>query len=359
MKIGIICFTARGARLCRRLFSHFREGGEDCRAWIPQRFLLPEWEAEGMEPQTQGVREWAGQMFAEKRGMIFVGAVGIAVRAIAPWVDDKLADPPVAAVDEAGHYAVPLLSGHMGGANELARRISRLTGAAAVITTATDVNRIFAVDLFAVKNGLVLTDRQEAKAVSACLLDGEQAGFFTDFPGGECPAGLAPYPCRHNLWVTLRAGGVPDALAGYEVQGSGEERRHFLRLVPRQLVVGIGCRRGIDRGVLEQRVLEILQEEGLDPAGIKALATIDCKRDEGALLELAKDRGWELRFYSAQELACLEGNFSESEFVFRTVGVGNVCERAACAGGGRLIFSKRAGQGVTVCAALEGEVRQE
>lgn len=103
MKIGLICFTARGTALCRVLFSRLRAEGEDCRAWIPRRHLPDGWQDEGLELQELPVSQWAGQMFAEGRGMIFVGAVGIAVRAIAPWIRDKMTDPPVAAVDEAGH----------------------------------------------------------------------------------------------------------------------------------------------------------------------------------------------------------------------------------------------------------------
>ena len=379
MKIGLICFTARGTALCRVLFSRLRAEGEDCRAWIPRRHLPDGWQDEGLELQVLPVSQWAGQMFAEGRGMIFVGAVGIAVRAIAPWIRDKMTDPPVAAVDEAGRFAIPLLSGHVGGANALARRISRITGAVPVITTATDVNRTFAVDLFAVGNGLAITDRREAMEISAGLLAGDAVGFFSDFPVDELPAGCVPRLCRHNIWVTLRAGGHPETARGLEeAEGPGAdgcpenggsldadgypqpEKRgagaSFLRLVPQKLVLGVGCRRDTDPDVLAGRIRRIFEEENMDLAGVKALATIDCKKDENAIRRLAEENGWELRFYSAGELAQLAGDFSESEFVRETVGVGNVCERAACARGGRLVFGKRAGEGITAAAALEGPV---
>ncbi len=352
MKIGIISFTARGGKLSRKLLSCFQNAGDDCQAWVSRRVFLPEWEGEGVKPLETNLGQWTGERFAEGRGIIFVGAVGIAVRAIAPWVCDKMKDPPVVAVDEAGNFAVPLLSGHVGGANELARRVGRFTGAVPVITTATDVNQVFAVDLFAVENGLVITDRREAKEISASLLAGEPVGFFSDFPGEELPPGCKPYACRHNIWVTLRAGGRPEAANRFlEPEPGGGET--FLRLVPRQLVLGTGCRRGTAPEVFEERIREIFREENLDLAGVKALATIDRKRDEEALLRLAGRMEWELRFYSAGELAQVEGEFSESEFVHKTVDVGNVCERAACAEGGRLLMGRRAGRGITAAAALE------
>ena len=125
-----------------------------------------------------------------KRGMIFVSAAGIAVRAIAPWVKDKMTDPPVVSVDEATRFVIPLLSGHVGGANELARRIADWLGAVPVITTATDVNGKFAVDLFAAAYHMKIMDRKEAKNISAAVLDGKKIGVFSDLPLSTLPEGF-------------------------------------------------------------------------------------------------------------------------------------------------------------------------
>ena len=121
----MICFTERGAWVCRRLFHKLKEMGEECEAVIPKRFLREEWKKEGLkEREEESLSQWTGKMFAEKRAMIFVSATGIAVRAIAPWIRDKMTDPPVVTVDEGAQFVIPLLSGHVGGANELARHIS-------------------------------------------------------------------------------------------------------------------------------------------------------------------------------------------------------------------------------------------
>lgn len=345
MKIGMICFTARGAELVRRLFCEFVEAGEDCEAYVPERFLLPQWRTEGLRERDMELKQWCGLMFDQGRAMVFVGAVGIAVRGIAPWVRDKMTDPPVVAVDEAGQFAVPLLSGHVGGANRLALRIGDILGAVPVITTATDVNGLFAVDLFAAGNGLAITDREEAKALSASLLEGKKAGFFSDLPCSGIPEGCTSEACAHNIWVTIRSSTAPRPVPLME--------KSCLRLVPKAVVLGIGCRRGTDQAALKALVGKILEENGIDIRSVKALASIDVKRDEEAIRSLLEEYGWEGRFYCAEKLSEIQGEFAESEFVRKTVGVGNVCERAACMGGGRLLIRKQAAEGITVAAALE------
>ncbi len=375
MKIGMICFTARGTAICRLLCRRFRDTGTESTGYVPRRFWKPEWEAEGIRPQDKSLSEWTGSMFEEKRALVFIGAAGIAVRAIAPFVRDKMTDPPVVAADEAGHFCIPLLSGHVGGANELAERMADWLQGIPVITTATDVNGVFAVDVFAVRSGLCITDRKEAKEISAWLLDGGKVGFFCDpeCRGAERASGSGPLKnrssgretenvgygtedicrhnicrnsvCRHNIWITFRNSERPTL--------SPDKEAVFLRLVPKVVVVGVGCRKGTSPDILEGRVLKALESGNIDPAAVKALSTIDIKAGEEAVTRLAGRYGWELRTFTSGELLAVEGEFEESEFVRSTVGVGNVCERSCTARGGRLLIHKQAGEGVTVAAAIE------
>ena len=375
MKIGMICFTARGTAICRLLCRRFRDKGTESTGYVPRRFWKPEWEAEGIRPQDKSLSEWTGSMFEEKRALVFIGAAGIAVRAIAPFVRDKMTDPPVVAADEAGHFCIPLLSGHVGGANELAERMADWLQGIPVITTATDVNGVFAVDVFAVRSGLCITDRKEAKEISAWLLDGGKVGFFCDpeCRGAERASGSGPLKnrssgretenvgygtedicrhnicrnsvCRHNIWITFRNSERPTL--------SPDKEAVFLRLVPKVVVVGVGCRKGTSPDILEGRVLKALESGNIDPAAVKALSTIDIKAGEEAVTRLAGRYGWELRTFTSGELLAVEGEFEESEFVRSTVGVGNVCERSCTARGGRLLIHKQAGEGVTVAAAIE------
>lgn len=346
----MICFTERGAWVCRRLFHKLKETGEECEAIIPKRFLREEWKKEGLkEREEEFLSQWTGKMFAEKRAMIFVSATGIAVRAIAPWIRDKMTDPPVVTVDEGAQFVIPLLSGHVGGANELARHIADWLEAVPVITTATDVNGKFAVDLFASAYHMTIIDRKEAKNISAAVLEGKQIGVFSDLPIKKLPDGFVMDRwCEENICITVKDPSFPEKKASY------------LRLVPRAVVLGVGCRRGTDLEFMKEKVFALLKEHGIDPAAVKAIASVDVKQDEPAVLGLKQvfdgeclHQPCEQRFYTPEQLNQVPGDFKESAFVKKQIGVGNVCERSACAAGGKLLVEKQAGDGITLAAALE------
>ncbi len=346
----MICFTERGAWVCRRLFHKLKETGEECEAIIPKRFLREEWKKEGLkEREEEFLSQWTGKMFAEKRAMIFVSATGIAVRAIAPWIRDKMTDPPVVTVDEGAQFVIPLLSGHVGGANELARHIADWLEAVPVITTATDVNGKFAVDLFASAYHMTIIDRKEAKNISAAVLEGKQIGVFSDLPIKKLPDGFVMDRwCEENICITVKEPSFPEKKASY------------LRLVPRAVVLGVGCRRGTDPEFMKEKVFALLKEHGIDPAAVKAIASVDVKQDEPAVLGLKQvfdgeclHQPCEQRFYTPEQLNQVPGDFKESAFVKKQIGVGNVCERSACAAGGKLLVEKQAGDGITLAAALE------
>lgn len=346
----MICFTERGAWVCRRLFHKLKETGEECEAIIPKRFLREEWKKEGLkEREEEFLSQWTGKMFAEKRAVIFVSATGIAVRAIAPWIRDKMTDPPVVTVDEGAQFVIPLLSGHVGGANELARHIADWLEAVPVITTATDVNGKFAVDLFASAYHMTIIDRKEAKNISAAVLEGKQIGVFSDLPIKKLPDGFVMDRwCEENICITVKDPSFPEKKASY------------LRLVPRAVVLGVGCRRGTDPEFMKEKVFALLKEHGIDPAAVKAIASVDVKQDEPAVLGLKQvfdgeclHQPCEQRFYTPEQLNQVPGDFKESAFVKKQIGVGNVCERSACAAGGKLLVEKQAGDGITLAAALE------
>ena len=281
---------------------------------------------------------WTAEHFAADDALVFVGASGIAVRAIAPHVRDKFVDPAVVSVDEAGAFAVPLLSGHVGGANELTRALAGIAGGQAAVSTATDVNGVFAVDEWAARQGFAIIERDVAKEVSAALLEGKPVGFASDFDlGWELPQGVVDGAADIGFVVSLDEGTQPFP--------------RTLHLVPRVATVGVGCRRGTDADALAGAVFGALSRAHVSPRAVRALASIDVKANEPAIRELAQREGWELRFYSADELAAVPGSFDSSDFVEQTVGVGNVCERAACTAGGSLVAAKHAANGVTVAIA--------
>ena len=331
MKLYIIAFTRRGVELAWRI----RRGlaGEACELFSPQPYAhylctLP----------FDRLDRWTAEAFSKADGLIFVGACGIAVRAVAPFLRDKYTDPAVVAVDEGGAWCVPLVSGHVGGANALARRLAGLIGAQAAVTTATDVNGLFAVDEWAARRGLVLDGRAAAKRLSAALLAGEGVGFATDFPvDGPLPEGVAAAPAPVGFAVTLNRAAAPFP--------------ETLRIYPKILRIGIGCRRGAAAETLSAAVERLFEARSLPLQAVERVCTIDLKGEEPGILALCRARGWPLACYTAEELRSVPGDFTPSDFVARVTGVDNVCERAAVMGGGKLLVKKQAGEGVTVAVA--------
>ena len=312
--IALIAFTGRGRELAERLSTAL--GGSLQREKIPATV-------------------WTEENFGEREALVFVGAVGIAVRTIAPHIRNKAQDPAVVCVDETGRWAIPILSGHLGGANSLARKIAGITGGEAVITTATDLNGVFAVDLWAKRQGLSVLQPDRIRSVSAKLLSGEEITVECAWP----VAGNAPEQVREapdgDVLVSCRNTGTP-----------------ALQLVPRILSLGIGCRRGTDAETLKTAFVRFCAERHILPQAVEKAATIELKRDEEGLLAFCAEAGWPLHFYSAEELRRVEGSFSASAFVESRVGVDNVCERAAVlCSGGELSENKFAAEGVTFALA--------
>lgn len=334
MRIACVAFTKRGLALAGVLCDALVAQGDEVTVSCPARLS-----ADGEVLAFESLRDWTTQAWLCADALLFVSACGIATRAIAPLVCDKFEDPAVVCVDESASFAVSLLSGHVGGANELARRVARACGAQAVVTTATDVNGVFAVDAWAKEQGLVLLDRAEAKRVSVELLEGRPVGFASDVPfDGELPSGIVIGNCAVGFSVSYNAQKRPFA--------------HTLRLIPRTVVVGVGCKRGTSAERILQLVDSCLEEARVAPETVCALASIDVKADEPGLVQAARERGWDARFFSAEQLAAVPGTFSSSAFVQQTVGVDNVCERAACAGGEQLLLGRRSSDGVTAALAV-------
>ena len=319
MSRAYLAFTAKGEALAHRLAEALPGSVSRC----------------GGDVTLKG---WTAEHFAQDEALIFVGAVGIAVRAIAPHCKSKAADPAVVAVDEGGNFAVPLLSGHLGGANALARALAKACGAVPVITTATDVNGLFAVDLWAKAQNCAVLEPERIKCVSGALLAGQTVRYWSPWPvAGETPAGVkkADAPEAADFAMTLTPQG------------------EALHLVPRIGVLGVGCRRGTTAQQLEEAFAAFCAASGLSPAAVCAAASIDLKKDEPGLAAFCKAHGWPITFYPADELRAVPGQFTPSAFVASVTGVDNVCERSAVkASGGMLLLPKTAGGGVTLALAV-------
>lgn len=288
----------------------------------------------GVEYSLSG---WTKQQFQEAEGLIFVGAAGIAVRAVAPYLRGKDKDPAVVVVDERGQFVIPILSGHLGGANDLAREIAEVCGAVPVITTATDCGGVFAIDAWARHQNCAVEGVKEIKRISGKLLSGGETRIKSRWP----VAGTPP------LGVTLTEGSDWDAHVDI-CRGEKEG----LWLIPRIAVLGIGCRRHTPAQKLESVLKELLEETGVSEKALCLAVSIDLKREEAGILEFCKNHGLPFRCFSAEELAQAAGEFTPSDFVEQVTGVDNVCERSVVLGGGKLLRRKMARDGVTMALGL-------
>ena len=329
MKAALFAFTRRGCETARRILTALPEAHWQC--FTLERLSEPNFGT--LTPECYG------QAFGASDLLVFVGACGIAVRKIAPYVRDKRTDPAVVCVDEQGTFAISLLSGHIGGANGLTKTIAQAIDAVPVITTATDVNGKFSVDTWAAENGCVIDDMKLAKAVSAAILE-RDVPFFSALPvAGRLPDGLT-MGNTGDLGICV----------------SFQERAPFartLRLIPRILHLGIGCRKGTPKETIAQAVDRVFRENHLDFRAVCLAASIDLKQEEPGLLAFCRERELPVKFYSAAQLSAVPGEFTPSPFVRSVTGVDNVCERAALLGAERLLVKKTADCGVTVAVAVK------
>ena len=271
--------------------------------------------------------------------LVFICACGIAVRTIAPFVKNKKEDFAVVVCDEDGKFAISLLSGHLGGANELAENVAEILGGQAVITTATDVNSIIAIDNYAKENSLEIDSMKMAKEVSAQLLNGEKVSFKSDF-NNEIPKDFVQTVEKIGVYVTYK---------------TIEPFENTLKLYKKSLVVGIGCKKDTPVENVESFLRTVFEENSLSEKAILKIGTIDIKKNEKAIVELSKKYNVKLEIFDKKTLNSQKGEFSHSDFVFRTVGTDCVCERAVVAGGGKLIVKKQSCNGVTIAVGVENE----
>ena len=280
-----------------------------------------------------------GEIFKEYDALVFVCASGIAVRMTAPFLVSKQTDPAVIVIGEQGTHVIPVLSGHIGGANALAELIAEKIGAEAVITTATDTGGRFSPDSFAVANDLLITDFNAAKKIAAAVLEGKKIGFKCDYPFDLLPDDLVASDDT-EYGIIVGDFSVPSPYST------------TLYLSPKNIVVGIGCKKGTPAGGISESVRKAFSENGISSERICQAASIDLKADEAGLLEYCHKTGISLVTYSSEELMKAEGDFTKSEFVRSITGVDNVCERSAVLfSGGKLVIRKTALGGVTVAAA--------
>jgi len=340
-KIAIWALTPQGADLACRLAGQL--SGADL-------FVSARLESiEESVTEFTNLADAVAKRFETYDGHLFIMSTGIVVRLIAAYMRNKMVDPAVVVMDEKGRFAISLLAGHIGGANRLTRQIAQISGAQAVITTATDVNRLPAIDVLAQENDLFIENPNAIKKVNMAIVSRQEIFIHDPFQMLAC--GLAELNLKKwNPLVQekkLPAAGifVDDKVIDLPAQ--------VLVLRPKSLALGVGCNRGTSSEEITAFFETILQTNHLSRQSVGCLATIDLKRDETGLLAFAEAFKLPLLFFGKSELNQVETIQSPSAVVEKHVGVKSVCEAAAILGArkGGLIVPKASTPNVTMAVA--------
>ena len=285
--------------------------------------------------------------FNKFSGHVFIFSTGIAVRIIAPLLNSKILDPAVVVVDDNGTHAISLISGHLGGANALSKKIARIVCGTPVITTATDINKLPAIDLIAKDNSLFIETPQNIKLINMAFLMGKPVSLFDPF-------GFV----KINLQKNFFSNKLPVENSSEKIFCSYKTKnvsRETLILRPPVLSVGIGCNRGTSCKELKQFLFKTLKKESLSINSIYEFATVDIKKDETGLLDLSKEMKIPIVFFDKIKLNSVKTIITPSQMVEKHLGIKSVCEAAAIlsANNGKLIVPKNKNKDVTLAVAIK------
>ena len=329
MKIAIISFTRQGDEIALRLSDELSES---------TLFLKKH------QDKTFNLSSKMKELMDSFAGIIFIASTGIAVRAIAPHLKGKDRDPAVVVVDCLGKYAISLLSGHLGGANALALKVSEILRAIPIITTATDALGIEAPDVIAKNYGLEIEDLEEAKNIAAMLVEGKAVAFKDERNTITLPKGYVSIEeSHHGKVIVTHKKLIPE--------------ENLLRLIRKDIVLGIGCRKNYEYIKMENNIIDVLDSMNIDFRAVGTIATVEVKKEEKAILQLAEELKADLKIYSLEEIKNIEHKYPGSNFVEKAIGVRAVCEPCVELTNAELISEKLNLDGMTLCVGVRRETK--
>ncbi|SJZ37153.1 cobalt-precorrin 5A hydrolase [Selenihalanaerobacter shriftii] len=351
MKLAIMAVTKGGLATAKEIADSY---SDEVDIFISDKLGKQIDDLEGINQYSGRLKGLVEDIFDQYDGLIFVMALGIVVRVIAGILDDKRSDPAVITIDETKEFVISTLSGHLGGANELAVSIANLINAKPVVTTATDCQNKLAIDMVAKKLNCEIEPFSNLTRINAAIVNDKEVNIFTDYELDlELTDNMKLYPLTKLGEVSKVATVI---ISNQQLNLPAEiKKTSYLWLKPRNLVVGIGCRRGISKDKIEKAVRTALTKIDKNLRQVRFLATIDLKANEEGLLEYAKENEFNLNIISREEIKATDLEFTTSEFVKKIIGVGGVCEPVALLSGKRmeLLLKKQKLQGVTVAIAEE------
>ncbi|MEG0844118.1 MAG: cobalt-precorrin 5A hydrolase [Romboutsia sp.] len=366
-KVAIVCITENGKSLACKIQSlmdeceiYFVKNQKDQSKkyifQIKQKLSLEDNNEKEVKVNiiNNGLKAFIGEMFDKYDCIVFIMATGIVVRTISEYISSKFSDPAILVIDERGKNVISLLSGHIGGANEMTIKISKLINSNPVITTATDINEKSSLDMIAKKlDGYIENFRDCVKDINTMLVDEKNIGIYID---GDYDVDTRGFNVLDNskkfedLYKEQDLSNL-EKIVIISNKSSLEcdlYEDKIINLIPRDIVVGIGCRRNIDSNHLKSSLEKFLYENNIHKNAIKEIGSIDIKSDEQGIIDLSIDLKVPFKTVSTENISQVDALFEKSDWVKQNVGVYSVAEPVAyILSEGNLIIQKQKYEGIT------------
>ncbi|MDQ0214226.1 cobalt-precorrin 5A hydrolase [Oikeobacillus pervagus] len=351
----VAAITKHGVETARNLRKVF----PNIDVYYMSKFAKGDEEALNIHLFEGSVRLLIPSLFHTYKGIVFIISLGAVVRMIAPVLKDKKTDPGVVVIDDKAEYVISVLSGHIGGANELTREVAAAIDATPIITTASDVQKTIPVDLFGSHFGWTWDSSEKLTPVSASVVNEEKVAVIQE--SGEKNWWIYPSPLPANIHLydsisqALQEEPKAALVVTHRILKEDEEAilQNGVVFRPRVIVLGMGCNRGTSASEIEQVIIETLDELQISIKSVKAIATIDLKKDEEGFLEVAQKYDWEFVYYTPDELNEMPID-DPSDTVYKYTGAYGVSEPAAkrYSGDNQLILGKKKSGNVTISVGM-------
>ncbi|MBC5998275.1 cobalt-precorrin 5A hydrolase [Romboutsia ilealis] len=367
-KIAILCITTNGRSLACRIKRSLNYGdiyfinNKRGESLLDDNEVISKSLEEDIEIYTvkKRLKFFVEDIFDKYEYILFIMATGIVVRTIAPLITSKFSDPAILVTDEKGSNIISLLSGHMGGANEMTLHISDLINSNPVITTATDINKKSSLDMIAKKlNGHIVNFRDNVLDVNAMLVNGDSVGLYIDGEYNIDTRGFTVLDNSKSLEsyissdeelkkINLNTIVVISNKENLRIDKYYEDKYKIIKVTPRDIVIGIGCRRDTESHLLQDSLEDFLIKNNIDINSIKEIGSIEVKKDEKAIIDLSENLNVPFKVLSIEEISQVDYLFEKSEWVKKSVGVYSVAEPVAhLLSDGNLIIEKNKYKGIT------------
>lgn len=293
------------------------------------------------------LKEAARKAMEESSGIIFVSSTGIAVRAIAPFIKGKDKDPGVVSVDLNSKFAINILSGHLGGGNDLTLKVSEILNAEPVITTATDAMGLIGPDVIAKNNNLIIDDLKIAKNIAAMLIDNKIIGIKDDRNLIEIHKGYKKIDkiSNNSIYITHN-------------KNLDLDKENILKLIRKDIILGIGCRRNTPFEKIKSFIEDTLNKYNIDIRSVKKIVSVEVKKNEEGLIRLGEYLKCPFETFTIDQIKTVQDKYEKSAFVEKTLGIGNVCESSVDLAKADVIVNKIKHEGMTLAIGVTRHEKQ-